>query len=285
MHPFPPIIETLQPLFELEKPRAIDGKYIYTEIQHLKDTTDCYHQNPSQNNFVELTQAIRGSMNYIEKWKLKLNFEQIKTALDSEARTHGMPPINWPKLLSRSQASPRFQFSALNHAPTEVGFLEWLAAKEGASYDGLTSDELAQLLINHKTEDGFSKKLSQHLREEPDFLFNLIMKSESNFEKIALTTLILYLTDEQLAQAIIQYAPELEEDMSLEQVNSIVNKFNHILSHGRSISTVLRNANAKAILDCSMLFQVYQSDEFANRELYTPEPLVHRQEISIKPSF
>jgi hypothetical protein len=285
MHPFPPITETLQPLFELEKPRAIDGRYIYIEIQHLKETTDNYHQNPSQDNFLELKKAIRGSMNYIEKWKLNLNFEQIRAALDSEAETHGMPPINWPKLLSRSQASPRFQFSALNHSPAEVGFIEWLAAKDGASYDELTYAELAELVVNHKTEDNFSKKLGQHLREEPDFLFNLIMKSESNFEKIALTTLILYLTDEQLAQAIIQYTPDLEEDLSFEQVNSIVKKFNHILSHGRSISTVLRNANAKEILDSSVLFRVYQSDEFANRELYAPEPLIYREDISIKPNF
>jgi hypothetical protein len=285
MYPFPPIIETLQPLFELEKPRAIDGKYIYTEIQHLKETTDKYHQEPSQNNFLALKKAIRGSMNYIEKWKL--NFEHIKNALDNEAEVHGMPPINWPKLLSGSQASPRFQFSALNHAPGDESLLEWIAEKGGKSNDELTYAELAQLLVEHRVEKGFSKKLGQHLRDEPDFLFNLIMKSEKIFAKIAPSPLILYLNDEQLAQAIIKYTPELDKDegISFEQVDFLIEKFNNHLSHGRSISTILRNANAKAVLDTSAVFQVYQSDEFANREMYSPDSLRHEQETSLKPIF
>ena len=285
MYPFPPIIESLQPLFELEKPRAIDGKYIYTEIQRLKEITDNYHQDPSQNNFIKLKKAIRGSMNYIEKWKL--DFEQIKSSLDIEARAHGMPPIDWPKLLSRSQASPRFQFSALNHAITETDLLEWIAAKGRKSYDELTYTELTQLLINHHKTDGFSKRLSQHLRGNPDFLFNLIMKSEKIFIKLAHTPLILYLTDEQIAQAIIKYIPELEnpEDISFAQINGLIERYNDLLSHGRSISTVLRNTNAKAILDTSTVFRIYQSEEYAHGAMYSPESLMRREEHSFKPIF
>lgn len=279
MSQFSPLIQSLQSLFELEKPRAIDGKYIYTEIQHLKETTDKYHAEPSKSNFINLRKAIRNSMNYIEKWNL--NFDEIKSSLDQEAKSHGMPPIDWPKYLSNSQASPKFQFSALNHGPTEVNLLDWLSSKKGKRYDELSLIEQGRLLVDNKSHSGFSKKLSEHLREDPDFLFNLTMKSKKIFTQFAKTSLILYLTDEQLAQAIIKYAPKLgtENVNYLNQVHAFIEKLNNTLTHGRSLSTVLRNAHAKAILDTSEFFHWYQNEDYSNQDMYSSVGWIDKSEI------
>lgn len=275
MHRLTPIIESLQPLFELEKPRAIDGKYIYTEIQYLKETTENYTLNRSKGNFLKLQQAVRDSMNYIEKWKL--DFTAIKSSLDKEARAYGMPPIDWPLLLSHSHASLRFQFSALNHAVDGEDFLQWIAQKSGVLYNDLNYSKLVQLLVEYKTEEGFSKRLSQYLIKDPNFLYNLMMASERNFIDIAHSALILYLTDEHLAEAIIRYLPQPAhpEDVNADTVTALIEQLNHTLSHGRSISTLLRNANAKELLDSSIWFQIYQSEEYTHRALYAAELLSH----------
>jgi len=181
-----------------------------------------------------------------------------------------MSPINWPKYLSHSQASPRFQFSALNHDTHEVNFLEWITRKTKKTHSELTSAELSQLLIDNKTSLGFSKKLSQHLRQEPRFLFNLAIKSKKIFTQLAKTSLILYLTDVQLAQLIVHYVPKFgpSEVIYFNQIDLFIEKLNTTLSHGRSISALLRNGNAKAILDTSVVFQIYQSGEYASKDLY-----------------
>lgn len=264
---FLPIVESLKSLFQLEITR--NGKYPYPEVQHLKETIDDYHIDPSKKNYIELVKALRHSLYYIEKWH-QLDFNDIKNAVEYAAQGHGMNPPNWPQLLSNSKASPQFQFSALHHPTQEENLLTWLSAKSGTPYDKLTPDDLTRLLIKHLGENGFSKKLGQYLRDEPDFLFNLIMKSEKNFTNILPTGLVLYLTDEQLAEAILKYTPTMdEEQISYEDVTLLVEQFNKNLSYGRSISTLLRNANAKAILDKSAFFRMYQSDEYINRDVFS----------------
>lgn len=278
--PFVPVLKCLHSLFQLETTR--NGKFTFREIQHLKETTDIYYQNPSKYNFIQLKKAIRNSLGHIEKWKL--NFEAIKHSLDEIAQLHGMPPINWTKLLAHSPTSPKFQFSALNHVGHE-GLLSWLTAKAGLSRT-LTHAELTQLLVEHKKEPGFSKKLSHHLENNPAFLFDLIMKSEESFNKIVQTLLVLYLTDEQLAAAIIKHHQEPpQEEITFEYVNSVIEKCNQTLSSGRSISTLLRNSNAKAILDKSVLFQIYQSDEYVHQDEYAVKPLAHSEGHRLKPGF
>jgi hypothetical protein len=271
--PLPPVLESLNSLFHLETTR--NGRYAYPEVQQLKDSSEEYSLNPSKDNFVALKKALRKSLNYIEKWQL--DFTLIKNSLDSEAQFHGMKPINWPKLVSNSKASSTFKFSALNHAANEEELLNWIAVKAGVPYDQINPMKLTQILIDNKHENGFSKKLSEHLRKEPDFLFHLIMKSEKSFVKVASTLLILYLTDEQLAKAIIKHTPDptYPHEVTHEQVSSQIDRLNQILSYGRSISTLLRNANAKAILDLSSVFQLHQSDEYAHRELCSPEHMMN----------
>ena len=221
--PFTHVHQSLHSLFRLEIIRH--GKYTYSEVQQLKETTDKYLVNPSRNNFIALKKAVRESLPYIEKWQL--DFEPIKESFDKEAQAHGMSPINWPKMLSLSKASPRFQFIALNHSNREDDLLLWLAAKsEEPEGSQLSPSKLTQLLVNNQHEHGLRKMLGQHLRKDPHFLFDLIMKSESNFSKIASTLLSLYLTDEQLATAIIQHIPSIKEkDISYKELIASPEKF------------------------------------------------------------
>ncbi|RUR07119.1 hypothetical protein [Legionella sp. km772] len=260
--PFSTVHQSLQPLFRIATER--NGKYTYLEVQVLKETIDDYLENPTKENFISLKKAVSSSLSFFEKWQLP--FEPIKESFDQEAKQHALPPINWSKVLSRSTASPRFQFSALNHAHQEEDLLTWLLSKTNKLTQGaLSSKELTELLLKHQHEHGFSKKLIQQLSEQPNFLFDLIMKSANNFSKIASTSLSLYLTDEQLAAAIIKYIPD-DEELSYEEVSELVEHLNNnTLSHGRSVSTLLRNTHAKDILDQSNLFRLYQNAEHANR--------------------
>ena len=93
------------------------------------------------------------------------------------------------------------------------------------------------------------------------------MRSERNFAKISHTRLCLYLTDTQLAFAIVKHCSKFVGDIENPhmQVEDLVHKLNAILSHGRSISTLLRNSDAKTILENSTFFQIYQSEEYQNR--------------------
>ena len=279
--PISAVHESLQPLFLIATER--NGKYTYSEVQVLKETINHYLEAPSKSSFIALKKAVRSSLSYIEKWQL--DFEPIKESFDKEAQQHEMSPINWPRLLSGSNASPRFQFSALNHFHEEDELLVWLRLKANKANDSpFTSQELIRLLINNQHEHGFSKKLSQHLVQDPNFVVDLILKSDRNFLQIASSSLSLHLTDEQLATAIIKHAPDFnEEEPSITELNQYIEEINNRLSYGRSISTLLRNSHAKDILDRSVIFQLYQSDNFNHRS--SAEPRFYLEERVSKHTF
>lgn len=83
-----------------------------------------------------------------------------------------------------------------------------------------------------------------------------------------------YLTDKQIAEAIIKYLPDLlqEHQNPFVLVEQLVDRLDGILSFGqpiptgRSIHTLLNNSEAKAILDSSEFFQIYQSEAYKNRQ-------------------
>lgn len=269
--PFSALLNSLHSVFHLEPMR--NGKYIYPAVQHLKEATQ--HYNPDQRNtFVALLRAIREALPNIEKWRI--NFESLRQSMDELAKIHQMPQIDWNKMLAHPKVSPKFQFSALNHAKHDIDLLVWLTAKTGKPFAQLNHHELTQAMIDNRDRYGFSQKLNRHLNNDPDFLFNLIMKSEKNFIKISQTRLILYLTDKQIAKAIIHHTPALihKRKEPFEQVELLIRKLNEILSNGRSVSTLLRNAEAKPILEQSTFFLIYQSDEYKNHQ---DTPLVPRQ--------
>lgn len=147
--------------------------------------------------------------------------------------------------------------------------------------------ELTQTLVDNRDRLGFSQKLSNHLKKDPDFLYNIILRSERNFIKISQTRLILYLTDEQLARAIIKHIPVLmhKRKEPFEQIEQLIHTLNEILSNGRSVSTLLRNTDAKTILENSTLFQMYLSEEYKNRHQHPNKDPDLQTKESLKPGL
>ncbi|MGM9453842.1 hypothetical protein ACTAZI_10960 [Legionella bozemanae] len=259
--PFSSLIEAVKTVFHRVKPR-VSGKYTYSEVQKLKEALENY-QPAEIATFKELVNTLGAALPLFLKWGI--NFEPIKNAMNFLAAQHQMPPVNWDTYLS-PKTSSRLPF----HNPhQDVDFVLWLnTLSEKIS----TEQELSlhSQLIAHREQLGFSQRLISHLKKDPEFLFRLIMESKENFTQISSTRLIFYLTDVQIAQAIIQYLPELlqEHPNPFAQVEQLIDRLNGILSNGRSISTLLRNSEAKAILDGSEFFQIYQSEEYKNRQEY-----------------
>jgi hypothetical protein len=280
--PFSALKEALQPVFHLETMR--NGKYIYQEIQQLKDSLECFEHN--KHDFIGLLKVLRAALPYIEKWRV--DFNSIRTPVDSLAKVLNRPMINWDEFLSKSNASPKFQFSALQRKKNAIGLLPWLAAQSRTKVSAEDIESQIRALLECKDFIGFSQKLSAHLEKNPDFLSRLIMKSETNFIQITNTRLILYLTDRQLAEAIIKHIPKLvqQEVNSQDQAIALVDKLNEILSNGRSVSTLLRNTEAKFILDNSKLLQIYQkASEAKTNTVAGTNPPSSIKESGLKPVF
>ncbi|USQ14548.1 hypothetical protein J2N86_04325 [Legionella lytica] len=260
--PFAALKDALQPVFHRAPMR--NERFIYSEIQQLKQSLDNYHPIP-QRKFIELLKFLRAVIPHLEKWHL--DFGVIKAQIDCLTKTLNLPPMKWDNYLSHSSASLKFQFSALNHRPQEADLLTWLTHKSGTTIKHDSPNSIITMLLEYREHFGFSQKLSAQLKKEPQFLTNLIMESEDNFVQIVRTRLVLYLTDRQLAEAIIKHIPHFVQNNPdpITKAAQLVEKLNEILSNGRSISTILRNAEAKFILDSSELIQRYQTVELAKK--------------------
>lgn len=276
--PFSALNKALELLFEIEQKRH--GDFVFPEIRALKKAIETYHPE-KKTTFKALVKALGGALPHFEKWGL--DFDLIKNATNSLAKEHQMPAVNWDKFLSHPKVSPKFQFTFSN-AQQEIELIPWLTDKARAAFTQHKSSVQVRMLIDYQEHLGFSQKLSTHLEKDPGFLSRLIMESENNFIKISNTRLILYLTDEQIAEAIIRHLPKLLQDHQnpLMQVEQLVDKLNGILSNGRSISTLLRNAEAKSVLDNSEFFQIYQSEAYKNRLEQSPSA---SEEEDFKPGF
>jgi hypothetical protein len=264
--PFSALLKSLQSVFHLEAMR--NGKYIYPSVQQLKEATEGY--NPAaQNTFLNLLKAIKECMPHIEKWRINFN------------------SIDWTKVLSHPKLSTKFQFSALNHSKEEANLSQLLTCKTGKTLTQLDSSEVVQALIDNRNRPGFCQKLSAHLKKYPDFLFHLLQDSESNFVKICNTRLILYLTDQQIAKAIIKHLPAFVHKQSepFEEVDHLIHRLNEILSNGRSVSTLLRNAEVKPILYNSIFFQIYLSDSYQSHREKPSQPDAISENELLKPDM
>ncbi|KTD73967.1 hypothetical protein [Legionella tucsonensis] len=269
--PFSALSNAVESVFHLVKPRS-NGKYIYSEIQGLKEALDNYRQHSEKTTFIGLVKALGAALYLFEKWRI--NFEPIKSSVDALASQHQMPAINWDKYLTHPKVSPRFQFGDQQGEE----FISWLKSISKKAFMQQENGIIA-MLIAYSEYDGFSDKLTTHLQNHPEFLLHLILESKENFIEISSSRLILHLTHKQIAQAIIHYLPELlqEHPDPFVQVEQLVARLNVILTHGCGISTLLRNSEAKAILDSSEFFQIYQSEQYKNRQAY---PLFVEDEYS-----
>ena len=275
-NPFFALKKNLETVFRLAPIR--NGAFAYSEIQQLKEALERYHPQDKR-TFVELVKALRATLHHFDKWRI--NFDAIKNPVDALAQYHQMPTVNWDKFLSHPKPSARFQY----RAEQDIELIPWITATSKKNFEQLKYQEQINLLVTHSHNLGFSQKISAHLKKDPEFLSRFIMESKENFTKISSSRLIFYLTDEQIAQAIIKYLPSLtqEHPNPYIQIEQLVEKLNaKILSNGRSISTLLRNSEAKSILESSELFQIYQSDEYQSRE--SQSSLASEQE-NMKPNI
>lgn len=257
--PFSALMKCLRSLFDSEPIR--NNKYTFPPVQDLKQATEEYRSD-DEVAFICLLKAIGNCRPYIEKWRV--DFDEIKACMEQLSKTHSWKRIDWDRVDSNQSYSLKFQFET----PNNESLIDWLSEKKGVSFEQLNEIKQTQVLLDFRDHNGFSQKLSAYLNENPDFLFNLIQNSSLNFLKICHTRLNLYLTDQQIAQAIVAHTPKLvqENPDPFKQVELLVDKLNEVLSHGRSVTTLLRNKEAKVILDQCSFLNIYQSDEFKNRD-------------------
>lgn len=267
--PFARLLLNLQAVFNSVAIR--NDKFTITPIQHLKEAVDNY--NPQkESSFYNLIKALGSSMPYIQKSRVNIN--ELINCMNQIAKSHNITHSEWHIILDRYKShSPRFQFGLPPNE--EQSLISWLSKNTGKPFNRLNHFEKTQMLVDYGEYPGFSSKLSAYLNKHPDFLLNLIMESEINFNKIANTRLSLYLTDKQIAETIIKHLPKMSasQNPNLDQVEQLILKIDNMLSSGRSVKTLLRNADAKEVLDNSVYFQIYQSNAYINR--YQPEGNVH----------
>lgn len=234
----------LAPLFQLETMR--NGKYIYPEIQTLfLMMQQCEEFNKVE--LIELLKCIRNALVYIEKWRM--DFKLIQKPLSKLVKTHQIP-LKWDVFLAQSKTSLKFQFSALNHHSSEMDLIPWLQHKEGWDNPKLSLRAEYYLVMKYRKHLGFSQKLSEHLNQDPHFLRKIIMDDMEHFVKLAHCRLVLYLTDVQIAEAIVKYHTQfLTKNKQEDVLVDLVTKLNSILSNGRSISTVMRSVEARFLLE------------------------------------
>ncbi len=276
--PHPSLLDTLNTLFQLQPTR--NGTYSYPEVRALKKSFDTYINTPSEHNFLYLQKNILRTLNIralsnIQEQKL---FLQLKKSLDKERQYYDLPAIDWTQLTYYSVATVQFQ--TFHHSEKNNDLIQWLSAKNKKTYEQLSIVEQIQLLIENQEERGFKTKLKEYLNENTHFLLNFILHSNECFKQITSSVLILYLTDEQLATAIINHLPAAP--IASNEIELQIDKINESLSYGRSVSTLLRCANAKRILDTRSLFQRYQNKDYEQDNVFMqtllypetePEPL------------
>jgi hypothetical protein len=261
--PFSALQESLDAVFLQEAMR--NGKFAYPPVQNLKEAVDAYDPQ-NKFTFFHLVKAVIMAWDFVQK---RVPIEQVLNQLNALAKCHQLAALDWNRLAPKGSG----RFSLSNSLAQKETLDAWLSAKCQRDFNRLKDFEKIQVLVDHCDDCGFSQKLSDHLNKKPDFLFDLIQKSPRSFAKIASCRLNLYLTDAQLATAIVHHLPHLvqpKED-SVQEVEELVTTINGILSNGRSLSTLLHNKEAKPILDKAIHFRIYQSEEYQNKSGPKPE--------------
>ncbi|MBA2649493.1 MAG: hypothetical protein H0U75_07870 [Legionella sp.] len=251
---FSVLLKSLKSVFELEAFRH--DKYVFAPIQTLKNALERFDPEDPK-SYASLLKALVASRPFIEKWRL--SFDEIMLCMDEIAKSLGLPSNDWDVILKSQKHHHRFKFSP----NTDEAFLPWLKSQGIHGFLEKTFDEQTKILLEFVENCGFSKKFTDYLKKKPTFLSDLLFSSDQNFIKISASRLNLYLTDSQLATAILFHAPKLlmEDGKYFIQKDKFMSKFNEILSNGRSVSTLLRCETAKEVLEASERFKHYQQNE------------------------
>lgn len=170
--------------------------------------------------------------------------------------------FNWELFLSPNAKAFTFRYSSQFFKSEASDLLAWLVQKEGLRTKPESLHAWRYLLVRHHETLGFSPKLNEHLLKDPEFLFRIIMDTEENFRKICRTQIILHLTDVQIAQAIVKHHSKWFPNTLQSPITAqiMISKINEFLTHGRSYITLVRNDQAKLILDNVDVFKKPAND-------------------------
>lgn len=246
--------DLLKPIFLIANTREIEGQEQYTDasIVELRTTLNNYKEQPSDDLFIQLNASINTACSRVQSPLIQ--YDQIIKLMEDLSNHYEIDTIELGDMKSalNSQAPP--------------GLKQWLKDAR------LTAEDKARKLVEYQDRFGFSQiqsphtdVLSAYLEEHPHFLANLITASITSFIIIAGSPISIRITDIQIAQAIIKHQPMLSnnEQENYKTVHEYINRLNNgILSNGRSVSTLMRNGDAKALLDTSDIFKIAQSEGY-----------------------
>jgi hypothetical protein len=243
--------DALAYMFELQETKR-QGKYLNPLVEKLKRAIDNYKNDPA--NLSALTTAISNAYpvieNYVDSYKVK---QKMKALSGVRAES-----INGSQLENSGKDS-------------ETEFISWLSLKTGKNFADLSHDMQVQVLLSEQAEKELRVKLGVHLHIDPDFLFNLALRSASNFIKLINSRLGFKFEKHQVAKAIYHHGDTMIDD-SLEpheQVDKLIRFLDKKLSpKGYSIEKLLNDPIAKTELEKMQIIQLYQSLEYKNRQDY-----------------
>ncbi|MBA2710581.1 MAG: hypothetical protein H0U57_08330 [Tatlockia sp.] len=242
--------ETLAYMFELQKTERL-GEYINPLVAKLKEAIDAYKEDPSSLPALStaLTNAYPIIENYVDAFKVK----QKMSALSGE----------WEGLNPKANQQDNLQ--------KESEFINWLSFKIGKNFAILDHDKQVQILLKEEAEKELRVKLGVHLHIEPDFLFNLALRSASNFIRLMNSRLGFKFEKHQVAKAIYHHGETMIDEMldPHEQVDQLIGFLDKKLSaKGYSIEKLLNDPLAKSELEKMEIIRLYQSPEYRNRQAY-----------------
>lgn len=267
MDPLGELEDSLAYMFELQTKNT--GGYIEPSVNKLRMALDSYQKNSTSNSLKNLVTAIKNAFPVIEKYSI--DSFNVRQKIEALAGTQG-ESINWytSKELNRY---PFFQPSK-SVKDSKSDFITWLSTRTGKDFNSLSAEEQVEMLIDEKSDKDFTVKLKLHLHAKPDFLANLAMESPEAFIKLMSSSLGFQLEKYQIAKAIHHHGKTIiDESLKLdkssepiEKVMQLVDYLNEQLFSLHSIEKLLEDPKAKAILDKSELFQLYQSEEYKERQ-------------------
>ncbi|ARH00304.1 hypothetical protein [Legionella micdadei] len=261
MDPLGELEDSLAYMFELQAKNT--GGYIDPLANKLRRALDVYSEDRSSTSLKALIVAIRNAFPIIEKYSV--DSYKVRQKIEGIAAMQG-ESINW----NSSKQPNRYPFflPSATVKDTKSDFTPWLSSRIGKDFNSLDGENQVQVLLNLKSEKEFTMKLRLHLYANPNFLADLAMKSPQAFFKLMGSSLGFQLEKYQIAKAINHHGQTMIDDSlePVEQAMQLVNSLNEKLSSLHSIERLLEDPKAKAVLDKSDLFQLYQSDECRDRQ-------------------
>ncbi|WP_019217129.1 hypothetical protein [Legionella tunisiensis] len=209
--------------------------------------------------------AVKQALPVIVNYGVELYVVKIK--MNALAEEKGSS-IDWDLPVTRSRYRPQFQFAASLKVPAN-DFISWLSSRANKDFSELDGHAQVEILIAERGEREFTTKLAEHLRNEPDFLLNLVMTSPDIFNPLMETRIGFQLENRQIAKAICyHYLLKIDEQGSFQKLEEKLLWLDDLLAKtGRSMEKLLADPLAKAELDKSPILHLYMNAEQVEQDL------------------